>query len=172
MKLTKLLIVLVVLVLICSCFALVACKKKSNTSNGSYNVVQDAEKVNVVIAQEVITTQSELDQNGTFAKYDCDYEDVKNASEGLLTFFKNKNIYYEYNGSFYNKIGDLELSSEDISSYYRLVVFTTVTKDQDTTDTAKIINYGKYNLVQTNKQPQDLSFEEGCVIVIAKVKLV
>jgi len=174
MKLNKFLVTLVVIILCVGCFALVGCKKKEVQPSGdNYPVVQDTAKVNVYIANEVITTQQEFDQKGTFAKYSCEYDEIKDAAEGLLTFCDKQEpkVDYNYNGSLLKKCGELNLSDAE-ESEYRIVVFTTVQKDQDTTASAKIMQYGNYTLVNTNKAPYELSFEEGCLLLIAKVKMV
>ena len=175
MKLNKFLVTLVVIILCVGCFALVGCKKKEAQPSGdNYPVVQDTAKVNVYIANEVITTQQEFDQNGTFAKYSCEYDSIKNAEEGLLTFFdmQDPKIEYTFNGSYYEKVGSIVISDteKNSSDIYRITVFTTIKADQDTTASAKIIKYGNYTLVNTNKAYDELTFEEGCLYVIAKVK--
>ena len=171
MKLNKFLVILVVIVVCIGCVAFVGCKKKTGPSGENYPVVQDTSKVNVYIASEVITTQQEFDQNGTFTKYSCEYDEIKDAAEGLLTFFDNKDIDYSYDGRKFDSVESLELTVSEEMDYYRIVVFTTVQKDQVTTSEAKILKYGNYTLVNTNKAPYELSFEEGCLLLIAKVKI-
>ena len=172
MKLNKFLVTLVVIVVCIGCVAFVGCKKKSEPSGDNYPVVQDTSKVNVYIANEVVTTQEEFGQKGTFAKYSCEYDSIKDADEGLFTFFDNQDprVLYTHNGSILTECGSLVLSDAEEQAGYRIVAFTTVVKDQDTTDIAKRINLGSYHLVSSSRQPYEMSFEEGCLIIIAKVK--
>ena len=166
----KSLVIILVLAVVVSSFMLVACKSKKGEPE-NYNVVENEDKINIVIIDEVITTQQEVDQKGTMQKYECTKAELANKTEGLISAFKELNIKYEYGSSFYVEMGQLKLSEEDKQNGYRLVVYTTVEKDQDTTDNAKSLKFGKYSLVQTNKVPTELSLEDGCVIIIAKTKL-
>ena len=165
-------IILIISIILIVIFALsfTACKKK-NTDNKDYAAISDDIAMTVIISEEVIETQQEIDQKGVFTKYE--FAKPTGITEGLISLFVIRGIDYTYNGSMYTKMGKVELSPEDITSGYRIVVYTTVTADQNTTDSAKKIKFGTYNLVQTNKAPDELSIPQdgNNVILIAKVKV-
>ena len=162
MKLNKFLVALVVIVVCIGCVAFVGCKKKTEPSGDNYPVVQDTSKVNVYFMQEVVTTQQEFAQNGLFYRCSCEYDEIKDAEEGLFTFLdmQTPKLEYTYNGSILTKAGTLTLSTDEENEGYRIVVFTTVKADQDTTAIAKRMNYGNYTLVNTNKAPTDVFLKQ------------
>ena len=165
--------ILVISIILIALFAIsfVSCKKK-NTDNTDYTPISSDIAMTVVISEEVIETQQEIDQKGVYTKYE--FENPTDITEGLLTLLDQKDIEYFNNGSMYTKIGNAELSTEEkASGNYRIIIYTTVAADQNTTDSAKKIKFGTYNLVQTNKAPEDLSIPTtgNNVILIAKVKI-
>ena len=98
--------------------------------------------------------------------------DIEGIREGLLSVFDTlSDDFYDYNGSIYTKMGPVELTTEERTEGYRIVVFTTIAADQDDTNVAKIVRVNNTTLKQVTKDIEDMTFEAGCTIFVAKVKM-
>lgn len=96
---------------------------------------------------------------------------IEGIREGLLSVFDTlSDDFYDSNGSMYTKMGAVLLSTEERADT-RIVVFTSVAKDQDDTNVAKIVRINNVTLKQVNKNIDEMSFEAGCTIFVTKMKV-
>lgn len=161
-----------VAVLMCACF--IACTKDSlenqiNTSTTPEIISEQATGVKLIIHNEDMTSFQEVTITTNTKQYDFTYDEVKNENEGVLSLLGKKDIDYNYSGTVLRACGDISLSTQDLASGHRIIVFTTVALDQATTDTAKTLKVGNNVLKQTDKAIDELTFEDGCCILVTKV---
>ena len=104
--------------------------------------------------------------------YAVKMSDIEGIREGLLSVFDTiSDDFYDYQGSYYTKMGSIELSVQEKQEGYSIVVFTSIAADQDDTNVAKIVRVNNTTLKQVTKDIEDMTFEAGCTIFVAKVKM-
>ena len=166
-RIKVLFVVLTLLVILASTLAFVGCKSKGSTVVNT----EPFKGVKVFIYNGIIEGQ-ELPQNASVKTLEFTYDEVKDVDEGLISLLDLKQEEYnQKTTNLYNRISDVVLTDEEATQGIRIVKFTSKESDQDTTDAARIISYQWHRMIQTSKNPEDLTFEEGTYIFIAKVQL-
>lgn len=162
-RIKVLFVVLALLVILASSLAFVGCKSKEST------VVNTAPFKGVIVYfyNEVVTTQ-EIADSDAITSLLFTYDEAKNADEGLFTLLDLKEAPYNQRYGINEKIGTVELNDTDRSEGNRIFIFTSKESDKSTTDTARTINYKGHVLTQIGVDVEDMTFEEGTYIFVAK----
>ena len=160
----RVLVLLIVLVLGISVFA--GCSKTNK------NQTQETFKgVKVYMFNDIVSTQ-EVALSDSVKTLTYTYDEVKNVEEGLISLLELRGMSYnQHSVNLYDKLGEVELGFFESNDGVRIVVFTSKDSDKSTTDTAKTIRIDGQVLTQTNKDVDELTFEEGTYILITKVQL-
>ena len=164
----KVYLLVVVTIIVIAAISMFAC-----TSSKKNEEVTPRTDFDIFIYNTSLDSQSSYEISVNDAtKYTVKMSDVENKREGLLSAFDTiSDDFYDYNGTYYTKMGSVTLSPEEKANGYQFVVFTSVAKDQDDTSVGKIIRINNVTLKQTNKKVETLSLEAGCTIFVAKMKL-
>ena len=165
----KVYLLLVVTIVAMFLFSLCACTPTKKTED----VTPTRTDFDVFFLNNSLDSQSSYEISVTDAtKYTVKMADIEGIREGLLSVLDTiSKDFYDSNGSIYTKMGPIELSTEERTGGYRIVVFTSVAKDQDDTNVAKIVRINNVTLKQVSKDVEEMSFEAGCTIFIAKIKI-
>ncbi len=162
---------LLLVVAIIAIFAISMCACTPTKKSEEAPITRDA--FDIFFLNEELDGQSTYEINVNDAtKSTVKMSSIEGIREGLLSVFDTlSDDFYDSNGTVYTKMGSVLLSTQEKQDGYSIVVFTSVAKDQDDTNVAKIVRINNVTLKQVNKHIDEMSFEAGCTIFVTKMKL-
>ena len=115
----------------------------------------------------------EVANNDSIVSVTWEASEIEGLEEGFVSLMdKREDVpYHQGSGGRYDKVGIVELSADEAHDGIRIVVFTTKDSDKATGDTAVIINFDGRVYTQKGVDMDEMTFEQGTYIFVAKVKL-